>query len=85
MQFYFKKSYRNFKNSIKNPGQIPVKFHDFDRDRDSKNRPILTGTGTRPGSRSILAKDRPGLLFQPGPGPGSVKSAGTGILPGPGL
>ena len=30
-------------------------------------------------------KDRPGSLFQPGPGPGSVKMAGTGILPGPGL
>ena len=32
-----------------------------------------------------LFKDRPGSLFQPGPGPGSAKSAGTGILPGPGL
>ena len=63
MQFYFKKSYQNFKNSIKNPGQIPVKFHDFDRDRDSKNRPILTGTGTRPGFRSILVLQHSILLF----------------------
>ena len=32
----------------------------------------------------IVSKDRPGSLFQPGPGPGSAKSAGTGILPRPG-
>ena len=32
---------------------------------------------------SLTSKDRPGSLFQPGPG--SAKSAGTGILPGPGL
>ena len=31
----------------------------------------------------VRVKDRPGSLFQPGPG--SAKSAGTGILPGPGL
>ena len=33
----------------------------------------------------LATKDRPGSLFQPGPGPGKAKSAGTGILPGPGL
>ena len=38
-----------------------------------------------PGKMLVSIKDRPGSLFQPGPGPGSAKSAGTGILPGPGL
>ena len=46
-----------FQNSIKNPGRNPGKFHDFDRDRDSKNRSILAGTGILPGSRSILGHD----------------------------
>ena len=36
-------------------------------------------------SGSSEAKDRPGSCFQPGPGPGSAKSAGIGILPGRGL
>ena len=31
-----------------------------------------------------LGKDRPGPLFQPGPGPGSAKSAGTGTITGTG-
>ena len=45
-----------FKNSIKNPGQNLGKFHDFDRDRDPENRPILAGTGILPGSRVNTTK-----------------------------
>ena len=56
LQYKFQNSVKfliKFWNSIHNPGRNPGKFHDFYRDRDSKKRLILAGTGISPGSRSI--------------------------------